>query len=169
MEVDVKDKLIRVIELLDDNIYYLAYGSNLNKKQMKHRCKDSICIGSSILENYKLKFNLYLTIEKEEKSIVPIGVYKISKEDEKALDRYEGYPTLYSKQYITIKINGRKEKALIYLMNPQFDYKIPSQGYINICKKGDNAFNFDTTILDKALEYTAQRITNSYQKIKTNE
>ena len=155
--------------------YYLAYGSNLNLENMKIRCPHSKPIGSTLLKDYRLVYKgsengySYLTLEECIDETTPLGIFEISNLDIESLYRYEGYPTLYSKQYITIKINGRKEKALIYLMNPQFDYKIPSQGYINICKKGYNAFNFDTTILDKALEYTAQRITNSYQKIKTNE
>ena len=157
MEVDVKDKLIRVIELLDDNIYYLAYGSNLNKKQMKHRCKDSICIGSSILENYKLKFNLYLTIEKEEGSIVPVGIYKISKEDEKALDRYEGYPYIYRKEYITVEVNNITRRCLVYIMNdiPSRRDAKPKEEYLERCIQGYKDFNLDI----KLLLYTAKNAT----------
>lgn len=152
-EVDVKDKLIRAIELLDDSIYYLAYGSNLNKKQMKHRCKDSICIGSSILENYKLKFNLYLTIEKEEGSIVPVGIYKISKEDEKALDRYEGYPYIYRKEYINVKVNNINRKCIVYIMNdiPSRKDVKPTKEYFDRCKEGYNDFNLDVNYLLNAL------------------
>ena len=40
---------------------YFAFGSNLNQKQMKKRCKDSKYIGCYSLKNYKLVFrNFYL-------------------------------------------------------------------------------------------------------------
>ena len=35
---------------------YFAYGSNLNRKQMKRRCKESKYIGCYTLKNYKLAF-----------------------------------------------------------------------------------------------------------------
>ena len=35
---------------------YFAFGSNLHKKQMKRRCKDSRYIGCYTLKNYKLSF-----------------------------------------------------------------------------------------------------------------
>ena len=35
---------------------YFAFGSNLHKKQMKRRCKDSKYIGCYTLKNYKLSF-----------------------------------------------------------------------------------------------------------------
>ena len=41
--------------------YYIAYGSNLNKSQMKQRCKDAVCVGSSMLENYKLITSAYFS------------------------------------------------------------------------------------------------------------
>ena len=40
---------------------YFAFGSNLHKKQMKKRCKQSKYIGCYTLKNYKLVFrNFYL-------------------------------------------------------------------------------------------------------------
>ena len=42
-------------------------------------------------------------------SILPVGFWAITDEDELALDRYEGYPRVYSK----INING----AMTYVMN----------------------------------------------------
>ena len=38
------------------------------------------------------------------------------------LYKYEGYPELYSKFYIPIKINKKEINALIYIMNEGFDY-----------------------------------------------
>lgn len=36
--------------------YYLAYGSNLNERQMKRRCPDAIKVGTSFIDGYRLMF-----------------------------------------------------------------------------------------------------------------
>ena len=47
--------------------YYLAYGSNLNVRQMMHRCPGAKPVGKMVLEGYELLFKgsktgSYLTI-----------------------------------------------------------------------------------------------------------
>ena len=80
---------------------YFAYGSNLHHFQMKRRCKDSIFKKMS-LKNHRLTFRSKYRaadIESKKNSLVPGGLYEISKSDEKKLDVYEDYPTLYKKYY----------------------------------------------------------------------
>ena len=75
-------------------MYYLAYGSNLNLKEMKYRCPFSKVVGTLYLSNFKLSFkgeeNGFLTIEQKKGSIVPIGIFKINKLFIKNLDKYGG-------------------------------------------------------------------------------
>ena len=70
---------------------YFAYGSNLNHFQMKRRCKDSIFLKKINLKNFKLNFRSKYRaadIELKKNSIVPGGLFEISKNDEKKLDVY---------------------------------------------------------------------------------
>ena len=83
--------------------YYVAYGSNLNVRQMLMRCPTARMIGTSVIKDYRLMFKgsqtgSYLTIESELGSEVPVGVWAVSAADERALDRYEGYPSFYYKK-----------------------------------------------------------------------
>lgn len=76
--------------------YYVAYGSNLNVRQMLMRCPTARMIGTSVIQNYRLLFKgsktgSYLTIEPATGSEVPVGVWEVSKADELALDHYEGF------------------------------------------------------------------------------
>ena len=83
---------------------YFAYGSNLNLFQMKHRCKDSIFLKKINLKDFRLTFRSKYRaadIEPKKNSIVPGGLFNISKSDEKKLDVYEDYPSLYRKFYFT--------------------------------------------------------------------
>ena len=45
---------------------YFAFGSNLNQKQMKKRCKDSKYIGCYSLKNYKLVINCVVNLFKRD-------------------------------------------------------------------------------------------------------
>ena len=49
--------------------YYIAYGSNLNVRQMRMRCPSARIIGTSVLKDYELLFKgsktgSYLTVER---------------------------------------------------------------------------------------------------------
>ena len=84
---------------------YFAYGSNLHHFQMKRRCKDSIFIKKINLKDFKLTFRSKYRaadIEPKKNSIVPGALFEISKSDEKKLDLYEEFPTLYKKNIFCI-------------------------------------------------------------------
>lgn len=152
--------------------YYLAYGSNLNLNQMNYRCWSAKPIGSIILNDYRLvykgraDFFAYLTIEKCKGYNVPLGLFEVSPFDIFSLDNYEGYPTFYSKFYIPIEIGGKSKKALIYIMNKNFDYHLPRLEYIKTCFEGYNDFGFDRTILDTALKDTIDNLSKIKRKRK---
>jgi len=131
-------------------IYYLAYGSNLNERQMSFRCPNATKVGTLMLEDYELEFRLYLTIVPKKGSVVPIGVWQVSESDEKRLDAYEGYPTFYRKEYIEIEIGDKKEQALVYIMNDVRKVAPPSRQYMMTCAEGYRNFGLDNTFLIEA-------------------
>lgn len=131
-------------------IYYLAYGSNLNERQMSFRCPNATKVGTLMLEDYELEFRLYLTIVPKKGSVVPIGVWQVNESDEKRLDAYEGYPTFYRKEYIEIEIGDAKEQALVYIMNDVRKVAPPSRQYMMTCAEGYRNFGLDNTFLIEA-------------------
>lgn len=117
---------------------------------MKIRCPNSKPAGKFNLPNYKLVFRSVADIMKSKGDVVPIGVWDIDNKDEKALDRYEGYPTLYRKEYLTIKKNGKKEICMFYVMNDNSYYYKPSHHYYNTIEEGYKNFGLDTKYLEQA-------------------
>ena len=117
---------------------YFAFGSNLNQKQMKRRCKDSKYIGCYSLKNYKLVFRNYFLgggvadIQKDKNSTVLGAIYKISKKDEKELDVYEDFPKTYIKKYF--KLLGKK--VMFYYMPKKTMHVPPSKRYLNLIIQG---------------------------------
>ena len=53
---------------------YIAYGANLNKKNMAVRSPDAIPVGSTNLLGYKLVFNNVASIVPSEHDSVPVGL-----------------------------------------------------------------------------------------------
>ena len=93
---------------------YVAYGSNLNKEQMRYRCPTAKFVGTGIIEGYELQFKGALhgacaTIAPKEGAAVPVGIWTIQKPDEKRLDLYEGYHehghSFYDKEQIAVKMD----------------------------------------------------------------
>ena len=95
---------------------YMAYGSNLNHQQMAERCPKASYMGSAILKGWRLIFKSVATIKKEIGSDVPVGIFEISDQCEKALDVYEDYPQLYSKHKLDVNLKGKVVTAMTYIM-----------------------------------------------------
>ena len=140
---------------------YLAYGSNLNVRQMHFRCLGAKVIGTAEIRNYELLFKgsrsgSYLTIEKKRGGKVPVAVWEVSAENEDALDRYEGFPTFYYKRNMNINVkfkDGTVERraAFVYVMHEERPFGEPSQAYVDACREGYREFGFDERLIDKAV------------------
>jgi len=114
---------------------YFAFGSNLNRKQIKRRCKNSRFISRHILKNYQLVFRSKYgaaDIQRKKGSSVLGAIYDISKADEKKLDVYEEFPKVYVKKYF--KILGKK--VMFYYMSSKTKQTEPSRRYLNSIIQG---------------------------------
>ncbi len=129
---------------------YFAYGSNLHHFQMKRRCKDSIFLKRINLKDFRLTFRSEYRaadIEHKKNSIVPGGLFEISKSDEKKLDVYEDFPNLYKKYYFY----HYGKKVMTYTMVNKTSFKYPTERYLNIVTRGYKDCNLDIKFLKKAL------------------
>ncbi len=151
--------------------YYIAYGSNLNVRQMKFRCPGAKVVGTSVIKDYQLlykgsKTGSYLTIEKKKGGMVPVAVWEVTADDEKRLDAYEGYPNFYYKtdMQLTVKshITGRKKKldAFVYIMHEERKLGIPSHAYVRTCVQGYRDFGFDLKHLRLAFDISERGVRN---------
>lgn len=147
--------------------YYLAYGSNLNQEQMRYRCPNAQPVGTVQLEGWRLIFRgsgtgNYLTIEPAPGYSVPVAVWAVTKADEAALDRYEGFPVFYRKETLPITYTGlktaqeRQVEAFVYLMNDGHPAGLPTTRYMDTCAEGYRDFGFDTGALLEARTYTRE-------------
>lgn len=141
---------------------YIAYGSNLNKKQMEDRCPTAKYLGSGIIEDYELQFKgrlhcAFATIAPKKGSYVPVGLWEIQDRDERSLDRYEGYPTHYFKRDVNVQTDGKTVRGMAYIMDLRMDFGNPSQGYYDIVFKGYEDCGLDVNILNRAVDQSMDK------------
>ena len=120
---------------------------------MQQRCKDAKYIKNFSLKNYKLFFCAFgsnvgfANIIPNLGSLVPGGVWKLSKSDENKLDIYESFPTKYTKDFFILN----DEKVMFYIIKKKYIFKSPERQYIDIIKQGYQDCDLDTEYLKKRL------------------
>ena len=144
--------------------YYIAYGSNLSTEQMAFRTPDAKIVGKAILYGWQLLFKLHATIEENKEKNTPVLVWEISQEDEKRLDRYEGYPAYYYKKELPVTvfpIDGGEPMgltAMVYIMTEGHERREPMQSYYEVLEQGYREFHFPMHILEHALRESRKKI-----------
>ncbi len=142
---------------MENKKLYVAYGSNLNIKQMQHRCPTAKLLGVGRIKGYELQFKgreygAFATIGQNEEKEVPVCLWEISGLDEKYLDRYEGYPSHYFKRNITVEMeNGEAVRGMVYIMNQRMDFGLPMNNYYATVYEGYLDCGLDTSFLRDAL------------------
>jgi len=123
-------------------MYYFAYGSNLNQRQMLERCPDSKPKFTATLHNYRLVFVGWsrrwrggiASIRPFRGEKVLGAIYEVSEEDLKRLDRYEGSD--YHR--LNVKVNnedGEPMEVITYINTQQADETKPSPEYLAIMRQ----------------------------------
>jgi gamma-glutamylcyclotransferase len=126
-------------------VYYFAYASDLNKKQMKERCPQAQPVSIVTLHHYKLAFSGWsrkwrggvATIQPFRGERVLGAIYELSEEDMRRLDKYEDCPASYSR--INIGVNddfGGLIEAVTYARTGRADEAAPSRDYLAVIQQG---------------------------------
>jgi len=126
-------------------MYYFAYGSNLNQRQMLERCPDSKPVFTASLPNYKLVLVGWsrqwrggvVSIRPSRGEKVLGAIYEVSDRDLKRLDNYQGYPNNYTRLNVTVFDEGGEPiKAITYIKSGQSDEAQPSKEYLALIQQG---------------------------------
>ena len=123
-------------------MYYFAYGSNLNKKQMLERCPDSKPKFVATLPNYKLVFVGWsrqwrggvASIKRFSGERVIGAIYEVSDRDIRRLDKCEGG---YERFKVTVFTeDGEPIEAITYVKSGQLEETPPSKEYLSVIQQG---------------------------------
>ena len=133
--------------------FYIAYGSNLNVRQMRMRCPDAAIIGTAFIPDYRLLFK-----GSKSGSQVPVAVWAVSARDERQLDIYEGFPDFYYKKGFSLDVKQSESRkickltAFAYIMHEERKLGLPSTSYLQTCGTGYRDFGFDLQYLLDAMD-----------------
>ena len=130
---------------------YFAYGSNLNKANMRRRCPRALPVGRFMLDDARLVFRGVADCIYEPGATCPGALWRITEECEHALDCYEGWPRLYRKEYVPVTKFGGETTIMLYVMNST-GIMPPSQGYLDTIRQGYRDFGMKQAPLDAAVK-----------------
>jgi len=123
-------------------MYYFAYASNLNQKQMRERCPESKPLFKANLPNYKLVFSGWSRELKGGKATIRLNrgekvlgaVYDVSEQELQKLDRYEaGYGRL---KVTVFDEDGEPHEVITYIKADQSEESKPSSEYLSVIQQG---------------------------------
>lgn len=140
------------MKIIDEIIYYFAYGSNMDTVQMNHRCEYARIVGTGYIEGYRLISSHYskgwkggvFSIEKTNdiNDKVYGVIYDVTPNCIESLDIYEGYPTIYDRKNIDVYHNNSIKKCIVYKSIKSEQIKI-SKDYYSLCENAAISHNID--------------------------
>lgn len=136
--------------------FYFAYGSNLSLEQMQKRCPGSEPLRSHRLPGYRLVLRGVANIELSQGAEIHGAIYSITESDERILDGYEGFPTLYTKGAFTAQIAEADEEVTFYELVAR-RYKPAREGYVEIIRTGFRDWNLPVESLQEAVRDAEDR------------
>ena len=92
-------------------------------------------------------------------------IWEIGERDEIALDRYEGFPSLYRKEIFEMEVDGKVRECMAYVMN-RGEIAPPSQQYYRTIQNGYRVNGMDERYLERAL---TQALTEQEERIRQEE
>jgi gamma-glutamylcyclotransferase (GGCT)/AIG2-like uncharacterized protein YtfP len=161
---------------------YFGYGSNLNPAQMARRCPDATLVHVAVLPDYRLSFRGLsgrwkggvASVDPVDGARVLGAVYALSNSDLLALDRAEGHPAVYQRQWVTVEINGVDVAVQTYAKPVSAVSHVPSQAYTDAIADGYRSLGLDLADLSAAVDAcTAEvakrghRVAKRYRKSKS--
>ena len=124
-------------------MYYFAFASNLNRKQMSERTPLAKPRFSATLPNYKLIFSGWsrtwrgavASVQQSRGDKVMGGVYEISEQDLARLSGYEGSDYTTTK-VVVFRDTGEVVEAVTFARKRQGEDGKPSPEYLAVIKQG---------------------------------
>ena len=145
------------------NIFYFAYGSNMNPERIRQRLPNARAVGTATIRGWRLAERLYADIERAKGGRVHGVVYLVTQSELRTLDHYEGYPTVYRNALVTAHLDGtHKVRALTYMMTEAARKdrkgKPYPEDYRRICSVGADAWEIPNGFKRRGDRPLARRI-----------
>ncbi len=123
---------------------YFAYGSNMDPQQMQRHAPGARLVGNGRLDGFRMEFTVYsdrweggaANIEPDPDGHVWGVVWEVTDEDLENLDTYEGHPTFYRRDQVTVATPQGQTECTTYRIAHQRGYVRPTDEYLNRLRAG---------------------------------
>lgn len=147
---------------------YVAYGSNLSYAGMERRCPRAVPLGTGTVEG-TLVFRGVADVVQARRRTTPVGLWEVTAQHVRSLDRYEGFPGLYSRVLVPVKLGGgfgaEVVTGFMYVMNGE-RLAPPTPGYFSTIRKGYSDFGIRPRALHEALERSMSNVSKSRDEVR---
>jgi gamma-glutamylcyclotransferase (GGCT)/AIG2-like uncharacterized protein YtfP len=145
------------------HVTIFAFGSNLDRAQMRARCPSAAAIARATLPHHGLLFagfssrwgGAVASVVRDRRRSVPGVLYVVSREDLVRLDRFEGVPYCYDRvTRVVVDEDDRRRRVQLYALCPGWaEPGLPSASYLGVILKAYRRLGFDRrALLATALE-----------------
>jgi gamma-glutamylcyclotransferase (GGCT)/AIG2-like uncharacterized protein YtfP len=143
--------------MASNTLWYFAYASNMNRRQMAQRAGAVAEEKVARLDNYELNFDKIARGGTGTANIVPAegktvwGVlYRLTEQQLKALDRFEGVPEHYRRSEVTVvDAEGKKVGAQVYLARKVRKGLKPDRIYLQKIVEGAEAHGLPADYIER--------------------
>ena len=137
---------------------YFAYGSNLNRSDMRTRCPDARPDVPARLEDWRLTFRGVADIEPAAGGTVHGALWWLSADDVLSLDAYEGAPSHYRRRTVEVQTDDGPREAMTYVMTRSAYLGLPSSWYFRRIEAGFRDWELPLEDLWRALQETRDQL-----------
>lgn len=142
------------------NIFYFAYGSNMNLDTMKSRCGEGNFVGFSgfSLNDYMFYFydRGFANIRSSLSQTVKGVLYRINESCLNSLDQAEGYPNTYQRRIVKISNTLGNFDSWVYIVESDDSVGNPSQEYYDTVVRGAKQYGIDDSYIQYITSLSAQ-------------
>lgn len=143
--------------MAQNTVWYFAYASNMNRRQMAQRAGALAEEKLARLDNYELNFEKIARGGTGTANIAPAegktvwGVlYRVTEQQLKALDRFEGVPEHYRRSEVTVVDgDGNKVAAQVYLARKVRKGLKPDRLYLQRIIQGAEEHNLPADYIEE--------------------
>ena len=118
---------------------YFAYGYNMQSEHMRQQCPGSRLVAKVRLRDHRLVFSRWwdawggggvADVQPAAGEVVEGVIWDITAADREALDRFEAYPTSYSRKDVIVETwDGQRLGAFASVARPEGSYR-PARDYL---------------------------------------
>ncbi len=140
--------------------YYFAFGSNLDRRQMRRRCPTARVVSRAVLPGHELRFSGHSAGRKGPVATVVQAdgantfglLYELDDADLERLDAFEGVAVgMYARVKRTVGLpSGKTRKVWTYVLASAATRKTPHPDYLSIIERGYQRLGYDLKQLRRA-------------------